>query len=120
MHNKPKCNLDVCICLARVDDPYCSDYCRQASAQGAERSFCQCEHSVCSKPEERDRMPDVAGLPTSMSFAPGRVTIEYSDRPDLRTQLALLLNRLGEEIDATPRFPPERARAHKAAASESA
>jgi hypothetical protein len=103
---KSKCKLGVCICLVTADDPYCSDYCRQASSQGTERDFCQCGHSVCSKPAHIHETVNEIGLPTSISLAPGLVTIEYSDNRDLRDQLILLATKLETEVgaEAHPRF----------------
>jgi hypothetical protein len=38
------CNYGPCRCLVQSKDVYCSEYCRQAAAQGVERDYCQCEH----------------------------------------------------------------------------
>jgi hypothetical protein len=42
---------------------YCSEYCRQAAAQGVERDYCQCEH----KHEEigSSRSADIAPIWTA-------------------------------------------------------
>ena len=96
LDNKRKCKLGVCTCMARPGDSYCSDYCRQASSQGLQRDFCQCEHSICTKVAEAFETSS-ASLPGSISFAPGLVTIQYSDVLDLRDQLILLAARLEAE-----------------------
>jgi hypothetical protein len=116
VHNKPKCKLPVCTCSARADDLYCSEYCGQAFSQGTERDFCQCAHSDCSKLVHTGEIIDAAGLPGSISFAPGWVTIEYSDQQDLRDQLILLMTRVDVEIgtEAHPRLAPSRAPSMKA------
>lgn len=117
---KSKCKLAVCKCLARTDDLYCSDYCRQASTQGAERDFCQCEHPGCSQPADRVPAIGASELPVTISFAPGQVTIAYSDERDLRDQLILLAQRLAPngEPDAPRRLPASRATSMKATAEE--
>ena len=92
-----KCKLAVCECLASSDDPYCGEYCRQADSQGSERDFCQCEHAGCGEPAQMSPEFDVTGLPSSISVAPGRVLIEYSDQRHLRDQLVLLARRLQAE-----------------------
>jgi hypothetical protein len=117
VHNKPKCKLPVCTCSARANDLYCSDYCRQAFSQGTERDFCQCAHSDCSEPVHTGEIIDATGLPGSISFAPGWVTIEYSDQQDLRDQLILLMTRVDIEIGTEahpPRLAPSRAPSMKA------
>jgi hypothetical protein len=97
-HNQVKCELEVCTCFARADDSYCSEYCRQAFSQGAERNFCQCSHVSCTKPVHTSPQIHLTGLPESISFEQGRVLIEYSDEQDLRNQLLLLATRLDTEI----------------------
>jgi hypothetical protein len=118
VHKTAKCKLSVCVCLVTPDDAYCSDYCRQASSQGAERDFCQCAHSGCSKPALSAGTIDATGLPGSISFAPGSVTIEYSDNRDLRDQLFFLMQRLdaGVEAETHSRLPASLAPSKKMAA----
>lgn len=122
MHKEPKCKLAVCTCLAKVDDPYCSEYCRQASAQGSERDFCQCAHSSCVEPKQEIELIDEVGLPGSISFAPGSVTILYSGERDLLDQLMLLAAKLEAELgtESRPRLPPSRVESRKRVASQSA
>ena len=121
MHNEVKCQLAVCTCLAKAGDPYCSEYCRQASAQGAERDFCQCAHSTCVEPKQVELI-DEAGLPGSISFAPGSVTILYSNERDLLDQLILIAARLEAELgtEPRPRLPASRVESSKRVASQSA
>jgi hypothetical protein len=38
------CNYGPCQCIVSMKGLYCSEYCRQAAAQGVERDYCQCEH----------------------------------------------------------------------------
>ncbi|MBV8710072.1 MAG: hypothetical protein JO185_22260 [Acidobacteriaceae bacterium] len=39
-----RCNYGPCQCVVLANGLYCSQYCRQAAAQGIERDYCQCEH----------------------------------------------------------------------------
>ena len=116
VHSKPKCKLPVCSCSARADDLYCSDYCRQAFSHGAERDFCQCAHSDCTKPVHKNETIGATGLPGSISFAPGWVTIAYSDQQDLRDQLILLMRRVDVAFgtEGHGRVAPSRAPSMKA------
>lgn len=118
MHKTAKCKLSVCACLVTLDGDYCSDYCRQASSQGTERDFCQCAHSGCSKPALSAETIDATGVPGSISFAPGLLTIEYSDNRDLREQLLFLMQRLdaGVETKTPSRIPASLAPSKKVAA----
>ena len=99
MQTRPKCKLAVCACSARADDPYCSDHCSEAAAVGVERDFCACPHAECSGEAHvwDMQMISAAGLPDSISFRPGSVTIEYSDQANLRDQLVLLATKLEAE-----------------------
>ena len=107
MQTKPKCKLTACVCSARADDPYCSDYCSEAAALGAERDFCACPHANCSGEAHvwNMEMINTAGLPDSISFRAGAVTIEYSDQANLRDQLMLLATKLQPEAgsETSPR-----------------
>jgi hypothetical protein len=44
-----KCSYMPCKCTVEKENSYCSEYCEQAAALGAEREYCQCEHE-CAPP----------------------------------------------------------------------
>jgi hypothetical protein len=95
---------------------------REAAEQGAERDFCQCAHADCSEHVHANYATDTAGLPGSIMFAPGSVTITYSDPGDLCDQLILLAARLYTESgsQAHPRMPLRRVRSASATLDKSA
>jgi hypothetical protein len=117
-----KCQLAVCTCNARAGDCYCSDDCKQAEEQAITRDFCQCAHAGCGQAAFQN-----VTLPGSMSFAPGRVTIEYSSVEELRDEAILLAKALDRyletralSVESTPRRSPALARTKAAAAAQSA
>lgn len=111
MHHNQKCKLAVCACEAKADDLFCSDYCRQAVSQGLDRDFCQCTHATCTEHAHLSDSFDAAGLPGSITVAPGLVTIVYSDQRDLCNQLLLLAAKLYAERETSTQIkaPPSRA-----------
>ena len=122
MHHNQKCKLAVCACEAKADDSFCSDYCRQAVSQGLDRDFCQCTHATCTEHTHVSDLFDTAGLPGSITVAPGLVTIVYSDQRDLCDQLSLLAAKLYAESETSTHMkaPPSRALSIRAGLGQSA
>ncbi len=95
-----KCQLSVCNCRSETGNQYCSDYCEQAASQGIEKEFCQCAHGNCSRSAVKSNAQDAVGLPDSICFAPGRVTIEFDSMQHLTDQLMLLANAVSDDNGA--------------------
>ena len=109
MAMQQKCALEVCTCQARIEDGYCSDYCKQAASHEIERDFCQCSHQHCEQAIGKFQTSAYARLPESVCVAAGRVTIDCSGVEDLLDQLLLLTKALNgdresfrEKIESPP------------------
>lgn len=62
------CGYGPCQCEVQLKDLYCSDYCRQAAAQGVERDYCQCNHERALSSAD---FPAMHALHLHTHFAPG-------------------------------------------------
>ena len=51
---KIKCRHVPCMCIVRSEGDYCSEYCEQATTQGIERDYCQCEHGCVARQSSDD------------------------------------------------------------------
>jgi hypothetical protein len=52
-----RCAHPACHCQTRVDDPYCSDYCRRKMEQpsGNYGARCECGHEACHQQHAQER-----------------------------------------------------------------
>ena len=99
MQPKAKCSLAVCECLTDLDVEYCSEYCREAAAQGFERDFCLCSHCAGRKLRKPPKHTESFVVRKPTFAGPGSLTIEYSDEQDLRQQLISLATALESELE---------------------